>query len=154
MLLWQIWQHGSAWSPLLPGGAASAAMAAVLPSVSAGDAVGAELEALGAGSSFGRGVGRGQAVVAAASAVMSSSPADEKFAARFRMQPISEAEVDQHGAAVLVSGPRGVHITQVPARCTVGQLSGSRELSDAAASRLAVAACLPCLEPPVCAGWQ
>jgi hypothetical protein len=112
------------------GGAASAAMASVLSTVSAGDAVGAELEALGAGSSFGRGMGRGHAVVAAAAAVMSSSPADEKFAARFRMQPISEAEVDQHGAAVLVSGPRGVHIRQVPARCTVGQLLGSRELSD------------------------
>eukprot|EP00775_Hariotina_reticulata_P014283 gene14283-10_t len=112
------------------GGSAAGAMASVLSTLSAGDAVGAELEALGAGSSFGRGVSRGQAVVAAAAVVMSSSPADEKFAARFRMQPISEAEVYQHGASVLVSGPRGVHITQVPARCTVGQLLGSRELTD------------------------
>ncbi|KAF6252305.1 hypothetical protein COO60DRAFT_1628598 [Scenedesmus sp. NREL 46B-D3] len=56
-----------------------------------------------------------------------SSAADEKFAARFRMQPISEAEVDQHGASVMISGPRGVAIAQLPARCTVAQLLGNRE---------------------------
>lgn len=65
-----------------------------------------------------------------AAAAPSSSPADEKFAARFRMKPISEAELEEHGASVMVTGPRGVSITQLPARCTVGQLLASKELTD------------------------
>lgn len=66
----------------------------------------------------------------AAAAAPSSSPADEKFAARFRMKPISEAEVHQHGASVMVHGPRGVSIAQLPARCTVAQLLASTELTE------------------------
>lgn len=66
----------------------------------------------------------------AAAAAPSSSPADEKFAARFRMKPISEAEVQQHGASVMVHGPTGVSITQLPARCTVAQLLASKELTE------------------------
>lgn len=87
---------------------------------------------------------RGMAVPAAAAALSkasalsaslaaatgaASSPADEKFAARFRMRPISRDEEEQHGASVMVTGPRGVSITQLPARCTVGQLLASKELT-------------------------
>jgi hypothetical protein len=117
--------------------AAAAASAAALRE---GDAMAAELAAevrarglqqqrLAVGASS-RGTRGGLAAALAAAAAPSSSPADEKFAARFRMKPISEAEVEQHGASVMVHGPRGVSITQLPARCTVGQLLSSRELRD------------------------
>ncbi|KAF8056227.1 RSH2 [Scenedesmus sp. PABB004] len=92
---------------------------APLRSVSAGDAFVAELLAASGG----------EPAPAPAGVAPSSSPADERFAARFRMEPISEAELDQHGAAVMISGPRGAAIAQLPARCTVAQLLGSRALA-------------------------
>jgi hypothetical protein len=70
------------------------------------------------------------AATPAGSKALSSSPADAKFAARFRMQPISETEIDAHGASIMISGPKGVSIAQLPARCTVAQLAGSREFTD------------------------
>jgi hypothetical protein len=126
--------------------AASAAASAAARAVSGelGDAMAAELAAevrarkarqqqeqrvavLAGSSSRAKG---GLASALAAAAAPSSSPADEKFAARFRMKPISEAEVHQHGASVMVHGPRGVSITQLPARCTVAQLLASTELTE------------------------
>lgn len=96
--------------------------------VCAGDAVAAELQALEEQE-------QAEAAMAAAAADsfasnISSSPADARFAARFRMEPISEAEIDAHGASIMISGPRGVSIAQLPAHCTVGQLLGSREMAD------------------------
>lgn len=133
----------SAMEAAFTAAAASAAASAAARAVSKeGDAMAAELAAevrarkarqqrvpamAGAGSSKAKG---GLASALAAAAAPSSSPADEKFAARFRMKPISEAEVQQHGASVMVHGPRGVGITQLPARCTVGQLLASHELTD------------------------
>lgn len=116
-------------------GSSAAAMSAVpLRSISAGDAVAAELLALAKDqadiSSRARSSGSSSGSSPFAAAAAAASAADEKFAARFRMQPISEAEVDQHCASVLVSGPRGVSIAQLPARCTVAQLLGTKELSD------------------------
>lgn len=91
----------------------------------AGDAVAAELQAMEEQE-----LAEAAAAVAASSRTMSSSPADARFAARFRMQPISEAEIDSHGASIMISGPRGVSIAQLPARCTVQQLMSSREVAD------------------------
>jgi hypothetical protein len=105
--------------------AAAAAVAA--PSSSAVDPMAAELAAV----LRARGLHPPQQWRSASEApVVSSSPADEKFAARFRMKPISEAELEQHGASVMVTGPRGVTIAQLPARCTVGQLLSSSELTE------------------------
>jgi hypothetical protein len=135
---------GAAMEAAFTAAAASAAASAAAVAASAaareGDAMAAELAAevrarglqqqrvaVGASGSRARG---GLAAALAAAAAPSSSPADEKFAARFRMKPISEAEVELHGASVMVHGPRGVSITQLPARCTVGQLLSSRELRD------------------------
>jgi hypothetical protein len=136
----------SAMEAAFTAAAASAAASAAARAVSnEGDAMAAELAAevrarkarqqqeqrvgsmAGAGNSRAKG---GLATALAAAAAPSSSPADEKFAARFRMKPISEAEVQEHGASVMVHGPRGVGITQLPARCTVGQLLASHELTD------------------------
>jgi hypothetical protein len=119
--------------------AAAAAGGVPLRSISAGDAVAAELadllqqEAAAAladartHSSSSSNAFFSPFADTAAAGPAAASIADEKFAARFRMQPISEAEVDQHGASVMISGPRGVAIAQLPARCTVAQLLGSRE---------------------------
>lgn len=132
--------------------AAAVSAAAAAANKAAGDAMAAELAAevrarslqkarqsqqrhlvaaVAGGSSSSRVSTKGAlASVLACAAAPSSSPADEKFAARFRMKPISEAELEQHGAAVMVTGPRGVSITQLPARCTVGQLLADRDLTD------------------------
>lgn len=141
---------GAAMEAAFTAAAASAAAAAA--NKAAGDAMAAELAAevrarglqkarqsqqrqlvaaVASGSSSSRVSTKGAlAAVLARAAAPSSSPADEKFAARFRMKPISEAELEQHGAAVMVTGPRGVSITQLPARCTVGQLLADRDLTD------------------------
>ncbi|WIA22155.1 hypothetical protein OEZ85_004491 [Tetradesmus obliquus] len=128
----------SASLPVGEGGSGSTAASEGVPlrSISAGDAVAAELADLmqrEAAAAFADVPARSSGAffspfADAAAAAGSASAADEKFAARFRMQPISEAEVDQHGASVMISGPRGVAIAQLPARCTVAQLLGSREV--------------------------
>lgn len=140
----------SAMEAAFTAAAASVAASAAARAVSnEGDAMAAELAAevrarqarqqqeqqqrvavLAGSGSRGAGAKGGLAAALAAAAGPSSSPADERFAARFRMKPISEAEVQQHGASVMVQGPRGVSITQLPARCTVGQLLASHELTE------------------------
>jgi hypothetical protein len=132
-------EGGAASLPAGDGGSGSVGAEGMpLRSISAGDAVAAELaslmrqEAAAAVADVpARSSGAFFSPFADTSAVLgpaaSASAADEKFAARFRMQPISEAEVDQHGASVMISGPRGVAIAQLPARCTVAQLLGNRE---------------------------
>eukprot|EP00878_Enallax_costatus_P001091 GHUV01001228.1.p1 GENE.GHUV01001228.1~~GHUV01001228.1.p1 ORF type:complete len:670 (+),score=269.05 GHUV01001228.1:113-2011(+) len=126
------------------GGVSSSALAAALGdtaagfcrgapirTISAGDAVAAELQAMEEQEQAEAAMAA--AATAAADAIasnISSSPADARFAARFRMQPISEAEIHAHGASIMISGPRGVSIAQLPARCTVGQLLSSREFAD------------------------
>lgn len=103
------------------GDGADARCAPVMCSISAGDAVAAELDALYQASGTADPAGSGER--------SSPSAADERFAARFRMQPISEDERDAHGASVLVTGPRGVSIAQLPARCTLGRLLTDASLS-------------------------
>jgi hypothetical protein len=132
-------EGGAASLPAGDGGSGSVGAEGLpLRSISAGDAVAAELaslmrqEAAAAVADVpARSSGAFFSPFADTSAMLgpaaSASAADEKFAARFRMQPISEAEVDQHGASVMISGPRGVAIAQLPARCTVAQLLGNRE---------------------------
>jgi hypothetical protein len=136
-------EGGSAAASLPVGDGGSGSMGAAvaegvpLRSISAGDAVAAELadlmqhEAAAAlADAPVRSSGAFFSPFADAAGGPAASAADEKFAARFRMQPISEAEVDQHGASVMISGPRGVAIAQLPARCTVAQLLGSREVME------------------------
>jgi hypothetical protein len=128
-------EGGAASLPAGDGGSGSVGLSTAeggmpLRSISAGDAVAAELaslmrqEAAAAADVPARSSGAFFSPFAVGPA---ASAADEKFAARFRMQPISEAEVDQHGASVMISGPRGVAIAQLPARCTVAQLLGNRD---------------------------
>jgi hypothetical protein len=128
-------EGGAASLPAGEGGSGSVGAEGLpLRSISAGDAVAAELaslmrqEATAAVTDVpARSSGAFFSPFANAAVGPAASAADEKFAARFRMQPISEAEVDQHGASVMISGPRGVAIAQLPARCTVAQLLGNRD---------------------------
>jgi hypothetical protein len=121
------------------GGAAGAAMeAAALAAASSGGGGGGGAAAAGsdpmaaelAAVVRARGLQQPAAGGGAFAVVASSSPADARFAARFRMKPISQAELEEHGASVMVTGPRGVSITQLPARCTVGQLLADQQLTD------------------------
>eukprot|EP00879_Flechtneria_rotunda_P000309 GHRR01000400.1.p1 GENE.GHRR01000400.1~~GHRR01000400.1.p1 ORF type:complete len:920 (+),score=392.79 GHRR01000400.1:268-3027(+) len=104
--------------------ATAAAAAVPVAGLSPGDAVAAELLALEGASAAVVAIGMGSSSVGS-----SAVPADEKFAARFRMQPISDSEMGQHGASVVITGPKGVQIRQLPAGCTVRQLLDSGELT-------------------------
>jgi hypothetical protein len=50
---------------------------------------------------------------------------DARFMARFSIQPVSDEDLEAHAAQVLISGPRGVRVEGVPARCTLAQLLAS-----------------------------
>ncbi|KIY94286.1 hypothetical protein MNEG_13677, partial [Monoraphidium neglectum] len=44
--------------------------------------------------------------------------------------PVSEEELDGHAAQVLISGPRGVRVEGLPARCTLAELLAGPAVSE------------------------
>ncbi len=58
----------------------------------------------------------------APSPLSSVSDLDARFMARFSIRPVSEADLRDHAASILISGPRGVRVADVPGGCTVAQL--------------------------------
>ncbi len=76
------------------------------------------------------------AAAAAPSPPAGVSELDARFMARFSIQPVSEADLDAHSTSILVSGPRGVRVVDIPAGCTLSQLLAGR--GQAGGSGLAV----------------
>ncbi|GBF97320.1 GTP diphosphokinase, chloroplastic-like [Raphidocelis subcapitata] len=98
------------------------AIAGLVDSAAAGAA-----EAAAKAGSPGSGSGSGSA--GGGSPGASAAELDARFMARFSIRPVSDADLEGRPASILVSGPRGVRVEDVPARCTLAQLLASDAVS-------------------------
>jgi ppGpp synthetase/RelA/SpoT-type nucleotidyltranferase len=64
-----------------------------------------------------------------------AAAADARFMARFSIAPVSEEELGGRAASILLSGPRGVRVLEVPGGTTLAQLLAGGAVSEAEARR-------------------
>ncbi|GBF96346.1 GTP diphosphokinase, chloroplastic-like [Raphidocelis subcapitata] len=101
--------------------AAADAAAAAAASLDGGDSTAAAAAALAAAAPAGS---------ASASASADEGDLDARFMARFSIAPVSDADLEAQPASIVVTGPRGVRVEGVPARCTLAQLLASGAVSE------------------------